>query len=103
MADAECLATDNKVAANENSLPGESHEEERDEVKEVLKLSENHTAWMRRVRVVVFLSLLLTGVAVTGTTYILSRQEQDKSFHLAVSRKYMAASRTSSAGLTFSK
>ena len=59
-------------------------EDERDEVKEVLKLSEKHTAWMRRVRGVVLLLLLSAGVAVTGTTYTLLRHEQQLDFEMAV-------------------
>ena len=65
-----------------------TEDEDRDEVKEVLKLSEKHTSWMRRLRAVVFLLLLLTGVTVTSTTYALLRDEQEQDFRLAVSTKH---------------
>ena len=75
-----------KKGSTTNSASGEVEEETRDEVKEVLKFSENHTSWMRRIRVVVFLLLFLTGAAVSTTAYILSLDEQRSDFLLAVSR-----------------
>ena len=76
--------TNERVDSSTNSLSRQA-EEERDEVQEILKLSEKHTWWMRRVRAVVFLLLLLTGVAVTVTTYILLRNKEKQDFQRAVS------------------
>ena len=76
--------TNERVDSSTNSLSRQA-EEERDEVQEILKLSEKHTWWMRRVRAVVFLLLLLTGVAVTVMTYILLRNKEKQDFLRAVS------------------
>ena len=64
-----------------------SHEvsSSRDEAAEIRKESAKETARVRTWRVLVALALLATGVAVTGLTYALLVQDEDKSFRTVVS------------------
>jgi hypothetical protein len=63
----------------------EKEEVDRDEVKEVRKLSSKDTTRIRCWRFVVTLVLLLTAFAVTFTTYTLLQQQEHKNFKTAVS------------------
>jgi uncharacterized membrane protein YcjF (UPF0283 family) len=63
----------------------EKEEVDRDEVKEVRKLSSKDTTRIRWWRFVVTLVLLLTAFAVTFTTYTLLQQQEHKNFKTAVS------------------
>jgi hypothetical protein len=76
---------DHSYSANSDD---ESYDEkegvDRDEVKEVRKLSSKDTTRIRCWRFVVTLVLLLTAFAVTFTTYILLQQQEHENFVTAV-------------------
>ena len=57
----------------------------RDEVKEVMKLSAKETSRVKTWRIVVALIMVMTGAAVTGTSYYFLRREEEKNFDEAVS------------------
>jgi hypothetical protein len=63
----------------------EEEEVDRDEVKEVRKLSSKDTTRIRCWRLVVTLVLLLTAFAVTFTTYTFLQRQEHKNFVTAVS------------------
>jgi hypothetical protein len=70
-----------------NSDDESYHENEgidRDEVKEVRKLSSKDTTRIRCWRLVVTVVLLLTAFSVTFTTYILLQQQEHENFVTAV-------------------
>ena len=75
---------------DENGVDGTTTEIEpeaadrRDEVGEVRKLSSKDTHRLRLWRLVVTCVLLLTAFAVTFTTYMLLKQQEDENFHTAV-------------------
>lgn len=82
---------DNSSAASDNDSiqTEEDHQtnEIRDEIKEVRRIAERETARINFWRMVVASALVVTGVAVTMTTYYsLSSGENDK-FQRAVSNK----------------
>jgi hypothetical protein len=62
----------------------EEQEVDRDEVKEVRKLSSKDTTRIRCWRLVVTIVLLLTAFAVTFTTYTLLQQQEHENFKTAV-------------------
>jgi hypothetical protein len=72
-------------ASSDDECYDENDEVDRDEVKEVRKLSSKDTTRIRWWRFVVTLVLLLTAFAVTFTTYILLQQQEHKNFVTAVS------------------
>ena len=59
--------------------------EERDEVKEVEQLAATETSRIQRWRLTLTLALVATAVAVTWTTYRISKNEQDEQYFQAVS------------------
>jgi uncharacterized membrane protein YcjF (UPF0283 family) len=67
-------------------------ETERDEVKEVQKMSQKDTSRVHMWRFVVTCVLALTAVAVTLTTYRVLTDEQQRSFDTAVSAVRVAYS-----------
>jgi uncharacterized membrane protein YcjF (UPF0283 family) len=62
----------------------EKEEVDRDEVKEVRKLSSKDTTRIRFWRLVVTMVLLLTAFAVTFTTYTFLQQQEHENFVTAV-------------------
>ena len=58
---------------------------DRDEVKEVMKLSAKETSRVKTWRIVVALIMVMTGAAVTGTSFYFLRREEEKNFDEAVS------------------
>jgi hypothetical protein len=72
-------------ASSDDESYDEKEEVDRDEVKEVRKLSSKDTTRIRCWRFVVTLVLLLTAFAVTFTTYILLQQQEHENFVTAVS------------------
>ena len=56
----------------------------RDEVEEIRKQSQKETARVRTWRILVTLALFLTAIAVTGTTYKLLVDQEDKNFRNVV-------------------
>lgn len=69
----------------ETSTSKEVAQEERDEVKEIQKLSNRDTKRIFGLRLLLLLLLALTGVAVTWTTYTLLKREEENDFTEAVS------------------
>jgi anti-sigma-K factor RskA len=82
------MADDNSEQAYSASSDDESYdakeEVDRDEVKEVRKLSSKDTNRIRLWRFVVTAVVLLTAVAVTLTTYALLQQQEHENFLNAV-------------------
>jgi hypothetical protein len=75
--------SENETSTNESE--GMNPEEERDEVKEVKKMSAGATNRIRMWRLVLTLCLVATAVAITTTTYKLLVEEQERNFEVAVS------------------
>ena len=59
--------------------------EERDELDEVRKISSKETKRIRLWRIVLTVCLLATAAVITGTTFVLLKQEQEEAFVVAVS------------------
>jgi uncharacterized membrane protein YcjF (UPF0283 family) len=78
--------SDRSYSANsdEESCNDENGEVDRDEVKEVRKVSSKDTTRIRFWRLIVMAVLLLTAFAVTFTTYTLLQQQERKNFVTAV-------------------
>jgi hypothetical protein len=76
---------DRSYSANSDDESYDAKEEvDRDEVKEVRKLSSKDTNRIRLWRLVVTVVVLLTAVAVTLTTYTLLQQQEEENFVNAV-------------------
>ena len=69
----------------EDTIPYSRSDEERDEVREMEKLAAKDTSRIRFWRFLVIGSLLVTGAAVTASTYILLLNDQHNNFVTAVS------------------
>ena len=63
--------------------------QERDEVKEIQKMTHTDTARVNRWRVAATMVLLLTAVAVTATTYSILKKEEAGNFDTGVSQKQL--------------
>ena len=68
------------VVSGETSMSSD-----RDEIKEVERLSSKETARVRTWRLLVTALLAAAGVAVSVSTYILLRKEEERNFQDAVS------------------
>lgn len=68
---------------NGNDSNNNSKEEERDEIKEVERMSSKDTSRLQKWRIVVTLVLLMTALAVTLTSYNVLRQERTDTFETA--------------------
>jgi hypothetical protein len=85
MADKVENSNDHSYSANsDDDSYNEKEEIDRDEVKEMRKLSSKDTTRIRLWRFVVTLVLLLTACAVTFTTYSLLQQQEHQNFVTAV-------------------
>jgi hypothetical protein len=71
-------------ASSDDECYDEKDEVDRDEVKEVRKLSSNDTTRIRCWRLVVTAVLLLTAFVITFTTYTLLQQQEHENFVTAV-------------------
>ena len=71
--------------SEDNTSVYEDPEEEKDEVGEVRKMSSKDTFRVLMGRYVVTVVLLLTAFAVTFTTYIFLRDQEEENFKTAVS------------------
>jgi len=80
--------------------PSTHSTEERDEVKEVMKMSQKDTRRVIFWRFVVTFMLLLTALAVTGTTYKFLADEQGEDMEAAVSKVASCLSRFAFYALT---
>ena len=76
---------DHDTTANNGVTSGTG---DRDEVKEVMKLSAKETSRVKTWRIVVALIMVMTGAAVTGTSYFFLRREEEKNFDEAVSTQF---------------
>lgn len=65
---------------------GSRSSRERDEIGEVRKMSSVDTNRVRMWRLAVAMCLLVTGVAITTTTYRFLKNEQNSNFNMAVRR-----------------
>jgi hypothetical protein len=65
-------------------VAGDVHEE-RDEIKEVQKLAKKETSYIRFWRLVVILSLLVTGAVVSTLTFVFLKAEEQDDYVDAVS------------------
>ena len=74
-------------SADESSFSGFFTEsaDDRDEVKEVLKLAKKETARVRVWRMIVLVTLLITGAVLSTFTYKFLRNEQNEDYKDAVS------------------
>ena len=63
-----------------------SHGGGRNEIEEIRKQSRVETARVRTWRILVTVALLITAIAVTGTTYTLLVNQEDKNFRNVVSQ-----------------
>jgi uncharacterized membrane protein YcjF (UPF0283 family) len=74
-----------KFMYEESLTTGSNDDSERDEVKEIQKLSQQDTKRIRIWRVLVTLGLLATGVAVVASSYTFLSREEHNNFEQAVS------------------
>jgi uncharacterized membrane protein YcjF (UPF0283 family) len=76
-----------KGSQSEDTMTNQSHheDEERDEIKEIQKLSREDTKRIRIWRMLVTLGLLTTGIAVVVSSYKILSNEEHKNFESAVS------------------
>ena len=65
-----------------------SQDEERDEIQEIKKMSQQDTERVNVWRLVVFAVILAVAVTVTLTTFLVLKREEDNDFKIAVSRSF---------------
>jgi hypothetical protein len=86
------MSDDNRQSRGGTNAIGTNtlREEDRDEVKEIQKMSQTETRLIRTWRVILLVLLVVTAAAVSSITYVLLKREEDAAYKATVCTTYQS-------------